>query len=192
MMISILVAVLWTVVAVLVAVALDGLIHIFVRRTVDDTVRAGAAMDALDVQEQVLRQVLQRPNVPVKLKCFLFDIAQLIDSRPFAHHLADWVASGCPPVNGTRRDAEDADEIEEMVAKLKRTDVDTYELVTGTLRQILVATLLQWPESAKHLFRISHRVVAEDSHEATRCAVIAKRIVHRQEPFTGPAAAAAA
>jgi hypothetical protein len=160
----------------------DRVICLFVRRYQSDGERIKDATDGLKHFQRAIDYLFERKSVTPVLKAFFLELAELIPERQFAQHLI------LPRAQSTYQPDDWANRVSAELSELERTDPEAYEASFVALRTAIVASILQWPETAQHLSTIFVRLAAQRKSDALYSAAEGRRRVHHDRQF-GPAVA---
>ncbi|WEK50292.1 MAG: hypothetical protein P0Y66_22055 [Candidatus Kaistia colombiensis] len=159
-----------TMVAAAVAFILERAISAYCRIVRFDAGRIRAAVESQTEQADLLQEIAIRETIPLDVKDFLLDVAEISLDHSVAVRLLDGIES-------EERRADDARglEIAQAIADVGKVDPKALELITGFLRVSMLASFLQWPDTAKRLLLISPRLAAERADEMVSSAAGAMR-----------------
>lgn len=165
-------AVIWTFIAVVVAVIAERVIAHMTRRMSEETNRAQLAAEALVSQREILDDLLARPSVAFCMKQFLVDVADLLTDRRAAHALLAALSNGQAP-----EEDEESAELDAAIEKLRTNDAFAYDLYHTFVFSAPIAAFLQWPETAKAMAKLSLRLAREREPAAARDLVMMRHAV---------------
>jgi hypothetical protein len=154
------------------------------RRYCMDKERIDDAAEALTLFQGTIDFLVSRESVSPFLKAFFLELADLILQRPFARHMVD--ASRRMPV------VSEPDEWERKfladLSRLERSDKEAYDGAMIALRTAMVASILQWKETAQHLSSLMVRIASQKKTDAISSAAESRRRIYHEREF-GPAPA---
>lgn len=162
----------WTLLAVLIAVAVERLVAHFCRRANEDGSRLDAAIEAMQDQQASLDALLLRDSVPEIVKEMLIMFSEAALTKRGAHSLFRMVVSGAtaqtvpPEVEAIVRDFVAATD------RMREQDVGAYELYRTFIYRVPIMAFLQRPETYKAMGQLSLRLAGEREPAAARDAVV--------------------
>jgi hypothetical protein len=164
---------LWAVLGVLIAVAVERLIAHFCRRADDDISRLDAAMEAMRDQQESLDALLARESVPELVKEWLIVFAEAALTKSGAYALFRRVTG----VIGEEPDIpkEVQLKIDDFVAatnRMRDRDPEAYEIYRTFIYRIPILAFLQRPETYKAMGQLSLRLAEEREPAAANDAAL--------------------
>jgi hypothetical protein len=162
----------WTLLAVLIAVAVERLVAHFCRRAQEDASRLDAAIEAMQDQQVSLDALLVRDSVPEIVKEMLIMFSEAALTKLGAHSLFRTVISRekahqVPPDVEVR--------VREFVAatdRMRERDAGAYELYRTFIYRVPIMAFLQRPETYKAMGQLSLRLAGEREPAAARDAAV--------------------
>lgn len=146
-------------VAIAVAIGIERLFSSINRHIMEDCRRTNAAIEALEAHQKALEFVLSRETVQPALKEFLIDVSDGILQRGVAQYFLKLLKQDQPPDWD-----EDDYAFNEQLKALERRDKDAYKQVLTVIRTGIAASVLQWPDTTKHVNELIVKL-AEDKPE---------------------------
>jgi hypothetical protein len=150
---------LWTTLAILIAVLVERLIAHFCRRADEDSSRLDAAVEAMNDQQKSLDALLARDTVPelVKELLILFSAAGL--TKAGAHAMFRRVAGEAPDI--PKEVQARIDEFVTATHRMRDRDPGAYELYRTYIYRVPIMAFLQRPETYKAMGQLSLRLAEE-------------------------------
>jgi hypothetical protein len=165
---------LWTIIAILIAVVLERLISHFCRRADEDNSRLEAAIEAIDDQKTAIDALLAKEAVPTIMKECLIDFAEAAMTKLGAHAMLDILLHR----NDKPLTKAASSKVEDFIAaaeQLQEKDPEAYELYRTFIYRVPIMAFLQRSETYKAMGQLSLRLAAEREPGAARDAAVMRQ-----------------
>jgi hypothetical protein len=143
-----------------------------------DAERLNDATEALNQFQRTLDYLFDRDSVSPFLKAFFLDLVDLVPERRFARHL---VVKAKP--DRVHEPDEWGKKFLAELSDLERQDPAAYEASFDALKLAIVASILQWPETAEHLTSLFVRFASQKKLDAVYSAAEGRRRVQHDKQF---------
>lgn len=173
--------ILWTLIAIVLAVLVERLISHFSRRADHEIARLDAAMDAIADQKFILDALLEKDTVPALMKECLIDFAEAALTKRGAHAMLALLFNR-GEVSLTKAASSKVEDFIAASEQLHLRDPAAYEMYRTFIYRVPIMAFLQRSETYKAMGQLSLRLSEEREPGAARDAA-----VMRQESLMGGA-----